>query len=192
MISNWHGRGEHGKGVYEHLQLDDLVPVDDIAGQGERVDVESVHIATLGAQVEPAALEGKVAVGDALLCKLERVHNLGLLADGAQAPQVQAVVRADCDQAALVDHEQDLQHGVLGHMAHADVDAGATEAVAKEKKRKAISDGTKGLRQPKRLTLATIHSWCRWPTGAGLDRRRSRSAGGGSHDGQSGRRRREQ
>ena len=45
-------------------QIDGLVPVDDVAGEGEGLDVDDVHVAALGADVEPLALKRQVEAGD--------------------------------------------------------------------------------------------------------------------------------
>ena len=44
-------------GVYS--QFDGLVPVDDVAGDDERLDVDDVHVALLGAHVQPFTLQGQ-------------------------------------------------------------------------------------------------------------------------------------
>ena len=44
--------------VTSYLQLNGLVPVDDIAGQDERLYVDNVHVPALRAYIQPTALEG--------------------------------------------------------------------------------------------------------------------------------------
>jgi hypothetical protein len=46
------------------LQFDSLVPVDDVSGYGERLDVDDVDVAPFSADVEPLALERQVEAGD--------------------------------------------------------------------------------------------------------------------------------
>ena len=46
------------------LQFDSLVPVDDVSGYGERLDVDDVDVAPFSANVEPLALERQVEAGD--------------------------------------------------------------------------------------------------------------------------------
>lgn len=46
------------------LQLDRFVPVDDVTRNGERFDVDDVHVAFLRADVEPLALERQMETSD--------------------------------------------------------------------------------------------------------------------------------
>ena len=46
------------------LQFDSFVPVDDVSGYGERLDVDDVDVAPFSADVEPLALERQVEAGD--------------------------------------------------------------------------------------------------------------------------------
>ena len=48
----------------EDLQIDGFVPVDDVAGYGERFDVDHVDVAALRAHVQVFALERQVEADD--------------------------------------------------------------------------------------------------------------------------------
>lgn len=48
--------------VYSHF--DGLVPVDDVAGEREGVDVDDVHVPTLRAHVQPLGLQREVQACD--------------------------------------------------------------------------------------------------------------------------------
>jgi len=47
-----------------YLQIDSLVPVDNVAGHNERLNVDDVNVTTVRAYVQPLALEGQVTEGD--------------------------------------------------------------------------------------------------------------------------------
>ena len=48
--------------TYTHSQFDGFVPVDDIAGEDERLDVDNMDIAPLCSNVQPLTLEWQVTV----------------------------------------------------------------------------------------------------------------------------------
>ena len=57
--------------MQQNLQFNGLVPVDDVAGQTETLDVDNVDVAALGADVEPLALERQVEAGNPVESKVE-------------------------------------------------------------------------------------------------------------------------
>lgn len=52
--------------IKKYLQFNGLVPVDDIAREGESLDVGHVDISSLRPYVQPLTLEWQVAVGDSI------------------------------------------------------------------------------------------------------------------------------
>ena len=58
------------------LQFDSLVPVDDVSGYGERLDVDDVDVAPFSANVEPLALERQVEAGDSATIQKKKGNQL--------------------------------------------------------------------------------------------------------------------
>ena len=58
------------------LQFDSLVPVDDVSGYGERLDVDDVDVAPFSANVQPLALERQVEAGDSATIKKKKGNQL--------------------------------------------------------------------------------------------------------------------
>lgn len=50
--------------IKKYSQFNGLVPVDDIAREGESLDVSNVDISSLRPYIQPLTLEWQVAVGD--------------------------------------------------------------------------------------------------------------------------------
>jgi hypothetical protein len=61
------------------LQFDSFVPVDDVPGYGERLDVDDVDVAPFGADVEPLALERQVEASDSATIQKNKSSSSDLL-----------------------------------------------------------------------------------------------------------------
>ena len=100
--------------------IDALVPVDDVSGKLERVQVHDEDVAPLRAQIDPLVLELDGHDGQPLLVELQGLQELGILL--RKVPEVDGVVGGGGEELARVAEEEHLHNSCFGLVAELGVD----------------------------------------------------------------------